>query len=92
MECGDLEFELFSFTFSGVSFDATHLPLLVLPLPNLTPRSPVTAYSLLAGRLVCTFAHGIALLPWVDYWAILAGVCAGWTRMISFVGFGCRVE
>ena len=42
-------------------------PLLVLPLPDLTPGSPVTAYSLLAGRLVRTFAHGIALLPWVGY-------------------------
>ena len=42
-------------------------PLLVLPLPGLTPDYPVTAYSLLAGRLVPTFAHGLALLPWVGY-------------------------
>ena len=42
-------------------------PLLVLPLPALTPGSPVTACSLLAGRLVRTFTHGIALLPWVGY-------------------------
>ena len=42
-------------------------PILVLPLPDLTPGSPVTAYSLLEGRLVRTFAHGIALLPWVGY-------------------------
>ena len=67
MECGDWELGLFSFTFGGPSFDVTHLPLLVLPLPDLTPGSPVTAYSLLEGRLVRTFAHGIALLPWVGY-------------------------
>ena len=67
MECGDLELGLFSFTFGGVSFDATHLPLLVFPLPYLTSGSPVMAYSLLEGRLVRTFAHGIALLPWVGY-------------------------
>ena len=42
-------------------------PLLILPLPDLTPSSPVTAYSLLAGRLVPTFSHSIALLPWVAY-------------------------
>src|SRR5437588_1307163 len=43
------------------------IPLLVLPLPDLTPGSPVTAYSLLEGRLVRTFAHAIALLPCVGY-------------------------
>ena len=43
------------------------LPPLVLPLPDMTPGSPVTACSLLAGRLVRPFTHGIALLPWVDY-------------------------
>ena len=58
---------MFSFTFGGASFDAAHLPLLVLPLPDLTPGSPVMAYSLHEGRLVRTFAHGIALLPWVGY-------------------------
>ena len=67
MECGDWDLGLFSFTFSGVSCDATHLSLLVLPLPDLTPGSPITACSLLAGRLVRTFTHGIALLSWVGY-------------------------
>src|SRR5437588_12200351 len=57
----------FLFTYRCVSFKGRFFPLLVLPLPDLTPGSPVMAYSLLAGRLVCTFAHGIALLPWVGY-------------------------
>ena len=57
----------FPFTCGRVSFKGRFLPPLVLPLPDLTPGSPVTACSLLAGRLVRTFTHGIALLPWVGY-------------------------
>src|SRR5437588_8755642 len=69
------------------------LPPLVSPLPDLTPGSPVTACSLLAGRLVRTFTHSwYCTASLGGLWAILVGVCAGWTRMISFVGFGRRVE
>ena len=57
----------FPFTCGRVSFKGRYLPPLVLPLPDLTPGSPVTVCSLLAGRLVRTFTHGIALLPWVGY-------------------------
>ena len=67
MECGDLEFGEFSFHLRSRFFKGRYLPPLVLPLPDLTPGSPVTAYSLHEGRLVRTFAHGIALLPWVGY-------------------------
>ena len=67
MECWDLEFREFCFTYGCVSFNRHFLLPLVLPLPDLTPGSPVTAYSLLVGRLIRTFTHGIALLPWVGY-------------------------
>src|SRR5437588_1225665 len=81
----------FSFHLRSRFFKGRYLPPLVLPLPDLTPGSPVTACSLLEGRLVRTFAHGIALLPWVGY-GLSWPVYAGCTRMISFVGFGRRVE
>src|SRR5437588_10413637 len=83
MECGDLELGLFSFTFGSMSLDAIHLPLLVLPLPDLIPGSPVMAYSLLAGRLVHTFAHSIALLLWVAMGYLSWCVC--WVDSYDFV-------
>ena len=57
----------FPFTCGHVSVKGRFLPPLVLPLPDLTPSFPVTAYSLRAGKLVRTFPHGIALLPWMGY-------------------------
>src|SRR5436853_7758729 len=80
MESEHLEFGEYSFHLGHVSFKGLFLPPLVLPLPDLTPGSPVMACSLLAGRLVRTFTHGIALLPWVGYglsWPVC--VCKGGT-------------
>src|SRR5437588_5953593 len=61
----------FPFTYGRISFKGRFLPPLVLPLPDLTPGSPVTSFSLLVVRLVRTSSHVISLLPWVGYWAIL---------------------
>src|SRR5947209_1577692 len=74
------------------------LPPLVLPLPDLTSSSPVMACSLLAGRLVRTFTHGIALLPSVGYglsWSVcvlgglvlflLLCLCVGFNYFVCFL-------
>src|SRR5205085_6986060 len=89
----------FPFTCGRVSFKGRFLPPLVLPLPDLTPGPPVTACSLLAGRLVGTFTHGIALLPWVGYrlsWPVgmlgglvrfrLLGLGAGRNEFVRYLG------
>src|SRR5205085_2314462 len=88
----------FPFTCGRVSFKGRYLPPLVLPLPDLTRGSPVTACSLLTGRLVRTFTHGIALIPWVGYglsWPVcvlgglvlfrLLGLSAGWNEFVSVI-------